>query len=161
MISSNNQPRPEDRPEAEAARLASGGRLVEALGKAERLMAHATELLPAHGLSVLCLLKLGRRKDAVSAVASYCALPNHSAPAADSLAYAARALGLHEDSNRLYRLATTLAPHDPLLWYNLATSERSFGRLEAAEGACNRSIALDPGQFPSYLLRAELRDQTP
>lgn len=142
-------------------RLASGARLAEALIRAESLMAHATELLPAHGLSVLCLLKLGRRVEAGSAVASYSALPNHSAPASDSLAYAARALGLHVEANRLYRTATTLAPRDPLAWYNLATSERSFGRLESAESACNRSIDLDTNQFPSYLLRAELRDQTP
>ena len=81
--------------------------------------------------------------------------------ASDSLAYAARALGLHVEANRLYRKATTLAPHDPLVWYNFATSERSFGRLEAAESACNRAIDLDASQFPSYLLRSELRDQTP
>jgi hypothetical protein len=48
----------------------------------------------------------------------------------------------------------------PRFWYNLAGSERSLGRLAEAEAACDRSIALDPAQYPTYLLRSELRVQT-
>jgi tetratricopeptide (TPR) repeat protein len=43
----------------------------------------------------------------------------------------------------------------------LAGSERSLGRLAEAEAACDRSIALDPAQYPTYLLRSELRVQGP
>ena len=113
-----------------------------------------------HGFTVQCLLQLRRRQEAEAAARAYCQLPARTAQAADSLAYAARALGMHSQSNQLYRTATTIEPEDPLLWYNLATSERSFGRLDTAEDACSRAIALDANQFPVYLLRAELATQT-
>jgi len=69
-------------------------------------------------------------------------------------------LGRHERANDLYRRTVELAPGDPRFQYNLATSERAFGRLEEAEAACDRAIALDVAQYPSYLLRSELRVQT-
>jgi tetratricopeptide (TPR) repeat protein len=71
------------------------------------------------------------------------------------------ALGRHERANVLYRRATEVAPQDPRLWYNLACSERSLGRLIEAEAACDRVIAIDPRQYPTYLLRSELRVQSP
>jgi tetratricopeptide (TPR) repeat protein len=54
-----------------------------------------------------------------------------------------------------------LAPDTAQFWYNLASSERSFGRLSDAETACDRAIALDRTQHASYLLRSELRVQCP
>jgi tetratricopeptide (TPR) repeat protein len=71
------------------------------------------------------------------------------------------ALGQHERSNFLYRRATEVAPGDPRFWYNLACSERSLGRLAEAEAACDQAIALDASQFPTYVLRSELRVQSP
>jgi tetratricopeptide (TPR) repeat protein len=70
-------------------------------------------------------------------------------------------LGRHDRSNALYRRVVELAPADPRFWYNLASSERSFGQLLEAEVACDRAIALDPAQYASYLLRSELRVQSP
>jgi tetratricopeptide (TPR) repeat protein len=81
------------------------------------------------------------------------------ADAYDGLAFVSLALRAHERANRLYRRATQLAPQTPRFWYNLACSERSLGQLADAEAACNRAIALDPAQYPSYLLRSELRVQ--
>ena len=69
-------------------------------------------------------------------------------------------LGAHERSNRLYRRVVELAPESARAWYNLASSERSFGRLAAAEAACERAIALDAAHYSSYLLRSQLRVQT-
>ena len=45
-------------------------------------------------------------------------------------------------SNELYRRVVEMAPDTARFWYNLATSERSFGRLAEAEAACDRAIAL-------------------
>src|SRR5580698_853006 len=42
----------------------------------------------------------------------------------------------------------------------LATILLRLGRADEAEAACDRAIALDAGQYPSYLLRSELRVQT-
>ena len=53
-----------------------------------------------------------------------------------------------------------LAPHDPRFWHNLASSERSLGRLREAEDACDRTIALDRTRYATYQPRSELRVQT-
>jgi tetratricopeptide (TPR) repeat protein len=71
------------------------------------------------------------------------------------------ALGRHERANELYRRATAVAPGDPRFWYNLACSDRSLGQLEEAEAACDRAIALDRRKYSAYLLRSELRVQSP
>ena len=71
------------------------------------------------------------------------------------------ALGRHDRANALYRRATQIAPQDPRFWYNLACSERSLGRLVEAEAACDRGISVDATQYPTYLLRSELRVQKP
>jgi Sulfotransferase family len=87
-------------------------------------------------------------------------LTHGSAEAYDGLAFVSTELHQHERANALYRRAVELEPSRPRYWYNLACSERGFGRLAQAEDACDRSIALDARQYPSLLLRSELRVQT-
>jgi len=134
-------------------------RLEEALRFAARAVDGARVCLPAHGLLASVLLKLGRLEDARQVVARAERLPTGVADAYDSLAYVSMALGEHDRANALYRRATQIAPNEPRYWYNLACSERSLGRLTAAEVACNQGIALDATQYPTYLLRSELRVQ--
>jgi Tfp pilus assembly protein PilF len=144
----------------EAYRLLKAGRLLEALPYAERAVADQRVCVPSHGLLATILLRLGRASDAAAVVARAAELPSGIADAYDGLAYVSTALGCHEQANALYRRATELAPDTPRFWYNLACSHRSLGRLAEAEAACDRSIASDPAQYPSYLLRSELRVQT-
>ena len=61
----------------------------------------------------------------------------------NSLAHVSVALGRHERANALYRRAVELGPNVSRHWFNLASSERSLGRLAEAEAACDRAIALD------------------
>jgi tetratricopeptide (TPR) repeat protein len=145
----------------EAYRLMQAGRLEEALVLAERSVAGARLCLPGHGFLASILLRLGRSQDAEEVVARAAQLPTGVADAYDGLAYVSMALGRHERANALYRRATQIAPQDPRFWYNLACSERSLGRLIEAEAACDRGIGLDATQYPTYLLRSELRVQAP
>jgi tetratricopeptide (TPR) repeat protein len=145
----------------EAYRLLRAGRFDDALPFAERAVADQGVCVPSHGLLATILLRLGRASDAAAVVARACELPSGIADAYDGLAYVSTALGAHEQANALYRRATELAPDTPRFWYNLACSHRSLGRLAEAEAAADRSIASDPAQYPSYLLRSELRMQTP
>lgn len=131
-----------------------------ALPLAERAVAGRTECTPAHGLLATILLQLGRQADADAVVEDALGLRAGNADACDALAYVSLNLGRHERANILYRRAAELDPRTPRRWYNLASSERSFGRLAEAEAACDRAIALDVRQYPSYLLRSELRVQT-
>ncbi|HEY0745827.1 MAG TPA: sulfotransferase [Steroidobacteraceae bacterium] len=137
------------------------GRIEEALFFAEQAVAGVRVCTPGHGILASLLLKQGRVMDAERVLTDALQLPTGVADAYDGLAYVSMALGKHERANALYRRATEISPRDPRFWYNLAGSERSLGRLADAEAACNRAIALDPEQYPAYLLRSELRLQVP
>ena len=149
------------RPDVEAYKLMRAGRLAEALEFAERALAGERTCVRAHGLLATILLKLGRASDAERVVLEALECAPGVADAYDGLAHVSMLLGRHERSNALYRRVVELAPEIPRFWYNLASSERSFGRLAEAEAACERAIELDSTQYPSVLLRSELRVQTP
>jgi tetratricopeptide (TPR) repeat protein len=134
--------------------------LKEALNQVKRRVQGSRACQPAHGLLAQLLVRLGRVAEAETVVLDALALEGGPADAYDGLAFVSMMLGEHERANQLYRRATDLAPRDPRFWYNLACSERSFGRLIEAEAACDRAIAIDPAQYPSHLLRSELRVQT-
>jgi tetratricopeptide (TPR) repeat protein len=147
--------------DADAHRLMRAGRLREALPLAERAVANAQVCLEGHGFLANLLIRLERAEDADAVIRRALALPAGDAAAYDGLAYASMLLNRHDRAHQLYRRATALAPDQPRYWYNLACSERSFGRLEAAAAACDRCIALDPAAAATYLLRSDLQVQTP
>jgi predicted Zn-dependent protease len=144
-----------------AYELMRNGRIEEALVFAEQAVAGVPVCTPGHGILASLLLKQGRLTDAERVLTEALQLPTGVADAYDGLAYVSMALGKHERANALYRRATEISPRDPRFLYNLAGSERSLGKLADAEAACDRAIALDPEQYPSYLLRSELRVQEP
>ena len=146
---------------SDAYRLMQAGRVDEALARAAQAVAGAQTCLPAHALLASLLLQVGRAADAEQVVAQAITLAAGVADAYDGLAFVSMALNRHDRANALYRRATQLAPQDPRFWYNLACNERSLGRLAEAEACCDRAIGLDPTQYPSYLLRSELRVQAP
>ena len=147
-------------PPSDADHLMQAGSLEEAFTLAQRAVAGATVCLPAHGFLASVLLKLGRVEDAEQVIADAAELATGVADAYDGLAFVSMTLGRHETANVLYRRATQVAPRNPRFWYNLACSERSLGRLAEAETACDRAIAVDTTQYPTYLLRSELRVQS-
>jgi Flp pilus assembly protein TadD len=147
-------------PEIEAFNLMAAGRFAEALPLAEKAVAGQTVCLPTHGMLATILAHLGRRADAERAIEHALGCQEGPAESYNALAHAAQLLGQYERSNELYRRATRLAPDDWRYWHNLASSERSLGRLQEAEDAANRTIALDRTRYANYLLRSELRVQT-
>jgi tetratricopeptide (TPR) repeat protein len=147
-------------PDLEAFQLLRAGRLEEALLSAQRAVADARVCSPSHALLATILVRLGRTVDAEAVIRSALELATGNADAYDGLAYVSAAIGRHERASTLYRRAAQQSPQTARFWYNLACSERSLGRLAAAEAACERAIAVEAAQYPSYLLRSELRIQT-
>lgn len=147
-------------PEIEAYKLMSAGRLAEALPWAQAAVTGQNVCLPAHGMLATILLRLGRRDDAESVISYALECQQGPADAYDALAHVSALVGQHERSNALYRRTVELAGDDPRFWHNLASSERSLGRLREAEDACDRAIALDKTRYATFQLRSELRVQT-
>jgi tetratricopeptide (TPR) repeat protein len=144
----------------QAYKLMVAGRFAEALPLAQTVVAAQTACTPLHGLLATIQLRLGRRHDAESTVQQALDFPQASADAYDAIAHVSALLGQHDRSNALYRRTVELAPDDPRFWHNLASSERSLGRLREAEQACDRTLALDRARHATFLLRSELRVQT-
>lgn len=137
------------------------GQHAEALATIERATAQKAEASLEHSLLIQLLQSRGHRRAAAAALKLASSLPIRDADVADSLAFFARSADQHVLSNRLYRQATALAPGDARFWFNLATSERSLGHLEAAAEAVNKSCCLDPDLNGAALLRSELSRATP
>ena len=143
----------------DALRLMRAGQLAEALPLAERAVAQASLCVPGHSFLASLLFKLGRAREAGEVIDRAAQLSSGTAEAYDGLAFVLTELGRHDSANALYRRAIDLAPRRPRAWYHLACSERSLGRLKEAEEACERSIELSDREYPSLLLRSELRVQ--
>jgi tetratricopeptide (TPR) repeat protein len=137
------------------------GRLLEALPFARAAVLDAKSSTPAHGMLATILRGLARVEEAERVVVEALQLGTGSGDAYDALAHVSITLGLPEQANALYRRAVEREPGTSRFWYNLASSERSLGRIAEAEFACNRSLSLDRMAYPSYLLRSELRVQKP
>jgi len=144
----------------QAYKLMCQGHLEQALPLARAAVLSARLCTPAHGMLATILCGLGRAEEAERVVLSALQLGSGSADAYDALAHVSITLGRPERANALYRRAVECEPFTSRRWYNLASSERSLGRIAEAEDACSRSIALDRFAYQSYLLRSELRVQT-
>ena len=140
--------------------LFQAGRLEQALPLAQRAVETAQVCSPEHALLASVLRGLERTEEAEAVLDNAVTLGPGTADAYDGLAFVAQSLGQHSRAHTLYLRATELAPSEARFQYNLACSERSLGNLEAAAVACDRAIAIDAAQYPSYLLRSELRVQT-
>jgi tetratricopeptide (TPR) repeat protein len=147
-------------PEIEAYNLLAAGRFAAALPLAEKAVAGQTVCLPTHGMLATILVHLGRREEAERVIEQALQFQEGPADAYNALAHPLQLLGHYERSNEMYRRAAALSPDDWRFWHNLASSERSLGRLQEAEAACDRTIALDRTRYANYLLRSELRVQT-
>lgn len=146
---------------SEVQRLWRSGRREAALALAEQLETKETSFGPVHCMRIDMLVSLGLRHEAERAF--HRALDQFESlfDALDGLAFYARRLNQHALSNQLYRRAAAAAPQDAQLWYNLATSERSLGRLPEAREACERGLMLQPAHMPALLLRSEVQAATP
>lgn len=69
--------------------------------------------------------------------------------------------GRHEDAHRCYLRASEIAPEDPRVLYNLASSQIAIGDLQAAERNFDEVIRFDPHDYDAYQNRSTLRKQTP
>ncbi|WP_374656765.1 sulfotransferase [Phenylobacterium sp.] len=146
--------------DAAAGQLLRAGKPAEALALLRSRPAPTQAFGLSSALELEALIALGRRREARAALDAALTVKEPTPDALDALAFFARQLELHDVSNRLYQRTVELAPLDPRYWFNLATSERSLGRLEAAADACNRALALDPDHRAALLLRSEVSRAT-
>lgn len=139
-------------------RLGNAAEAITILSTAIRQSSTATMLNAA---LVEARIALGDRKGAIIELKKACQSPIEEADLADALGFYARQLDQHELSNLLYNRAVELAPQTADFWFNLATSERSLGRLDEAHQAIARAISIQPDHRPAILMRSEVKKAVP
>lgn len=70
-------------------------------------------------------------------------------------------LGRHAQALACHQACVAREPEHPAVLYNLSTSLIALGRMDDAEAALDRVIALAPGDADAWYNRATLRRQTP
>lgn len=85
-----------------------------------------------------------------------------SSPSANNILGATLShFGLHEEALAAFDHAIAGNSRQQHYHFNRAAELRFLGRLEEAEDACNFILSLNPGNCEAYLLRSDLRKQTP
>ncbi|MGA0604032.1 sulfotransferase [Caulobacter sp. KR2-114] len=158
-------------------RAASSDPVAEALAQCQGLLRARR---PAEALALVARLPPGARGDprvaarvayaqallgrfAETATAAVSALADPALDAA-SLDLAGNALTLAQrpgEAHAAFTRAAALAPGQPGVLFNLATTARFLGRAAEAEDAYDRVIAAAPDAWEAWRNRSELRRQTP
>lgn len=135
-----------------------------ALQQAVELARTALELRPdelGHQLHfAICLLAAGQHDEAAGTLSDAKDQAWKSANQVSLLASLLVRVSRHQQAAECYERATELEPENAKHLFSLAATYRFLGRLDEAETACDRSIALDPKEYEAYLVRADLRTQT-
>ncbi len=114
-----------------------------------------------HAVAVRVLHMLGRHGEAAALIDRLAAMAPGTAEDSEALGYAAFEAGAHPQSRDWYARVVEARPDNAQAWYNLASGERTIGRLDAAEAACDRALHHAPSMAEAALLRSQLRTQTP
>ena len=135
-----------------------------ALKQAVELARTALQLRPeelGHQLHfAICLLAAGQHDEAAMILSDAKDQAWTSAYQVSLLASLLVRASRHQQAAECYERAAELEPENAKHLFSLAATYRFLGRLDEAETACDRSIALDPKEYDAYLVRADLRTQT-
>jgi tetratricopeptide (TPR) repeat protein len=138
---------------------------IRKLGKACEFIDRALALdasNPVYRAQKASLLRLtGKLHDAVELARSLVGVRIPSASANNILGATLSHFDLHEEALAAFDAAIALNGEQPHYHFNRAAELRFLGQGDEAEAACNRVLSLDPRNFETYLLRSDLRRQTP
>ncbi len=104
---------------------------------------------------------LGRMAEAMAAARAAMAAPALDLVSLDLLGNSFTLCQQPQDAYAAFQRALALAPGNPAVLFNLATTARFLGKGEEAEAAYDRVIAAAPTAWDAYRNRSELRRQTP
>ncbi len=131
---------------------------------AERWAERACGLDPGNPFArvVLCksLIALGRLAEAAAQAEAVVSSQRCPPAALHDFGLLFSQLGRHDRAYNVFARAAGAEPDNPMLLYDLAVAERTFGRLEDSERHCDQVIALDPGFYRAWFIRGDLRRQT-
>ena len=131
----------------------------------EECLRRAVECAPADGALLIqygqCLLRLGRRQQALAVASRADAIPLASPWLEDALGTLLTHLEEPLRALAHFERAVSHAPSNIDFCYNLAMAQRMAGQLQAAEGNLDKVIVARPDDAEAYHARSDLRIQTP
>ncbi|MEO8459352.1 MAG: sulfotransferase [Dokdonella sp.] len=126
---------------------------------------HAQKLAPDHPASRMLmadlLIEQGARREALALLHALAADGDQHPPRLlQDVAQRYTMLGLHSEAEQCHARALVRQPDNPQFIYNHSSSLIALGRMEDAEAALDRVIALKPEDSDAWYNRATLRKQT-
>ena len=131
-----------------------------AIASADRAIALLPNEAMPHILRAKCLFVSGEAGLAVEAAEAASRMAGSSPEGLDALGGMFGLLGQHGRAEHLFRRAVAARPDLPQYLFNLAASERTIGKFDAAEAHCDAALSLDRHYYLAHYLRSDLRTQT-
>lgn len=108
-----------------------------------------------------CLVHVGRPLEGRALVEAVAAHDPEDAVVLAGVGTVFAACGEHEKAMTLYKQAVAKRPNNSLTLFNLAATQKALGDREGAEASYDAGLALNPHGYEAYLIRSDLRTQTP
>lgn len=136
------------------------GDVQAALHLAERGLRIEPEAVGAAMLQIELLLQTGQRLSARQNLDKLADRAGRHARLSHDIAQLYMHLDEPREAEAFYARATATEPQNPAYWYNYSTALIALGRMDAAEQALDRTIALQGDDGDAWYNRATLRRQT-
>ena len=142
--------------------LRAQSRLAEARDVLDHVLARHPGLVSARMLDVDLLHASGRQQACIENLQALEAEASRHPPRLlQDIAQRYTVLGLHVEAERCQRASRQREPDNAAIIYNHATALIALGKLDEAETALDRVIALKPDDSDAWYNRSTLRRQTP
>lgn len=128
-------------------------------------LARTAQLEPQHAEAraqlARCLSAVHRLPEAAAAAQSALALAPRRAHTLDTIGVVFSRAQMHVQAAAAFRAAVAREPHNAGFRFNLASSLKFIGEIEAAEASYEACVRLDPHFWRAHSALSELRRQTP
>ncbi len=132
--------------------------------RALELVQRATSLEPKNThwmlLHARCLIDAGKTTDVLPLISSIAAKHGLSPQQHNELGMLLARIDHHTEAQSHYRQAVSARPDEIEFLFNLATSQRFLGEVEAAENTLDKILSLNAKDHEAAAMRSSLRKQT-
>ncbi len=111
-------------------------------------------------LQARCLMETGKTKDMLGLVAAIAGKPDLSPQQHNEIGMLLARVDNHAEAQSHYRHAVSALPNEIEFLFNLATSQRFLGQIDAAESTLEKILAVDTTDHEAAAMLSSLRKQT-
>ncbi len=138
-------------------RVTNPQRALEMVCQAIRLQPESTDWMLLHAR---CLIECGNTREMLEVINKVAAQAALSPRQHNEIGILQARIDQHSEAQANYKLAVAALPNEIEFLFNLATSQRFLGDVDAAEKTLDRILAIDPTDHEAAAMRSSLRKQS-